>query len=56
MKRKLYDGHLVRVVGADWTFRAFGSMFDFESLSFFVAEGSRSGLRWWPAYLLESAE
>ncbi len=55
MKRKFYYGQMVRVVGSDWTFRACGTMFDRESRSFIVAEGPRSGPRWWPEYLLESA-
>ena len=54
VKRKFYDGQRVRVIGADWTFRAW-------SLSLFpcrvwchLRRGSKSGF--WPEYLLESAE
>jgi hypothetical protein len=56
VKREFCYGQIVRVVGADWSFRACGTVFDFESLAFIVAEESRSGPRWWPEYLLESAE
>ena len=55
MKSRICYGQLVRAIGADWSFRACGTMFDFESRSFIVAEGSRSGPRWWPEYLLEAA-
>ena len=55
MKQKIFYGQMVWVVGADWKFLASGTMFDLESRSFIVAEGSRSWRRWWPEYLLESA-
>ncbi len=50
MKRKFYDGQLVRVIGADWSFkycgiRPGGWLFE-----------SWFGIRAWPEYLLESAE
>ena len=55
MKRKFYDGQRVRVIGADWTFRAWSlSLFPCRVWCHYEAPGSKSGF--WPEYLLESAE
>ena len=55
MRRKFYDGQLVRVIGADWTFRVGGSAFDFDSLAFRFYERGYDR-QWWPEYLMETAE
>lgn len=53
MKRKFYDGQLVRVIGADWTFRGGMRRFLFGEDRVYERGYDR---QWWPEYLLESAE
>ena len=54
MKRKFYDGQLVRVIGADWTFRAVCWMRMGLSVWGQTNEDGNF-VAVWPGYLLEAA-
>lgn len=62
MKQKICYGQMVRVVGADWTFRVcdvtrfFVGIWGADETNSSRRYESALGKRWWPEYLLESAE
>lgn len=55
VKRKFYDGQRVRVIGVDWTFRAWYWPRFGPAVWCNVGDGGDCVARW-PEYLLESAE